>query len=86
MTVEYLDEGTLPFDLHYDSTDPSGPLSGAYKSAGAAQRRNTQTWRTATFILKDPRLVNRQNHGSDVRLFTPGGTLKVHRVTVRRPG
>ena len=86
VTVEYLDEGTLPFDLHYDSTDPSGPLSGAYKSAGAAQRRNTQTWRTATFILKDPRLVNRQNHGSDVRLFTPGGTLKVRRVTVRRPG
>ncbi|KPJ76928.1 MAG: hypothetical protein AMS14_01395, partial [Planctomycetes bacterium DG_20] len=84
VTVEYLDEGALPFDLQYDSTDPSATLSGAYKSAGAAKRTGTGTWRAATFTLNDPRLVNRQNLGSDMRLFTPGDTLKVRRLTICR--
>ncbi|HUU90346.1 MAG TPA: DUF5010 domain-containing protein [Phycisphaerae bacterium] len=84
VTVEYLDEGTLPFDLQYDSTDPHATLSGAYKSAGAVQRKGTGAWRMATFALRDPRLVNRQNLGSDLRLFTPRGTLKVRRLAVRR--
>jgi len=86
VVVEYLDEGTQPLGLHYDSSDPSATLAGAYKAAADVPRTGTGAWKTATFVLKDARLVNRQNLGSDLRLFTPSDPLKVRRIAVRRTG
>jgi predicted alpha-1,2-mannosidase len=84
--VEYLDEGTAPFGLQYDSTDPRGTPLEMYKSAGQIQRTGSGTWRTATFELPDARFANRQNGGSDFRLTAgnaDAGPLTVHRVTLR---
>jgi hypothetical protein len=85
VTVEYLDEGTAPFTLEYDSQDPAATLAGAYKSAGEAKRAGTGQWKQAAFTLKDPRFVNRQNNGSDMRLCAGAGDLKVRRIAVRKP-
>ena len=83
--VEYLDEGTGWFGLQYDSADPSAPLAGAYKDAATVKRTGSGAWKTATFVLADARLVNRENLSSDLRLSTPTD-LKVRRVAVsKRP-
>lgn len=84
ITVEYFDEGTIPFELHYDSTDRTATQEGAYKTAGSVARRNSLRWADCTFHLKDARFVNRQNQSADFRLATPRGTLKVRAVTVKR--
>ena len=84
VTVEYLDEGTAPFTLEYDSQDPAATLAGAYKSAGEAKRAGTGQWKQAAFTLKDPRFANRQNQGSDFRLCAAAGDLKVRRIAVRK--
>jgi hypothetical protein len=83
--VEYLDEGTAPFGLDYDSLDPAAPVRGAFKTAPSAQRTNTGQWRTHIFRLPDARLANRQHQGADFRLAAGGGVdLRVRRVAVRR--
>ena len=84
VTVEYLDEGTVPFGLEYDSTDPAATLAGAYKPAGTVTRGGSGQWKQAAFALKDPRLVNRENHATDFRLTVPAGDLKVRRIAVRK--
>jgi hypothetical protein len=84
VTVEYLDEGTAPLELHYDSADASAPVAGAYKSAGSVARQGSGSWKRAGFTLTEARLVNRQNLASDFRLYTPSGVLTVRCVAVRR--
>lgn len=78
--VEYFDQGTGSFGLHYDST------GSAYANAGDTQRTNTGTWKTASFdLLGDARFANRENGGSDFRISAGSGDankLAVHRVTL----
>jgi hypothetical protein len=47
-------------------------------------RGGSGQWKQAAFALKDPRLVNRENHATDFRLTVPAGDLKVRRITVRK--
>jgi hypothetical protein len=83
--VEYLDRGTAPFGLDYDSTDATAPIQGAFKSALPVQRQDTGAWRRHVFALPDARLANRQHQGADFRLGARGGVdLHVRRVEVRR--
>ena len=84
--VEYLDEGTDPFELHYDSWDENAPVKGAFKPAPPCPRTDTQDWRTHTFVLDDARLANREHQGADFRLHARGTDLRVRRVAVRAPG
>ncbi|MDI9586665.1 MAG: hypothetical protein QM473_20755 [Acidobacteriota bacterium] len=84
--VEYLDEGTAPFELHYDSWDENAPVKGAFKAAPPCPRTDTQDWRTHTFVLDDARLANREHQGADFRLHARGTDLRVRRVAVRAPG
>ncbi|MCX5682237.1 MAG: hypothetical protein NT049_00935 [Planctomycetota bacterium] len=86
VTVEYLDEGKSPLGLDYDSTDPTATLAGAYKDARNVPRTGKGTWKEATFILPDPRMVNRQNASADFRLRSVGAPLKVRRVVVSKAG
>jgi hypothetical protein len=84
VTVEYLDQGTAPFGLDYDSTDETAPIKGAFKSAPACNRTNTGEWKTHVFTLPDARLANREHMGSDFRLWAGGNEdLHVRRVEVR---
>ena len=80
--VEYLDEGTQPFGLQYDSNDCNATLNGAYKDAASVQRTGSGEWRTAAFELPDARFASRQNGGADFRLSAGSSTLTVHRVTL----
>ena len=82
--VEYLDRGTAPFGLAYDSTDESAPINGAFKDAPAVRRTDTGEWKTYTFVLPDARLANRQHQGADLRLWAQDDDLHVRRVEVRR--
>jgi len=84
VTVEYLDEGTAPLALEYDSTDAAATLAGAYKYAGSVIRTGTGNWKEAKFTLSDPRMVNQQNTSADFRLRTIGAPLKVRRVVVTK--
>jgi len=87
VAVEYLDRGTAPFGLDYDSADETAPIHGAFKSAPTCQRTNTGEWRTHVFVLPDARLANREHIGSDFRLWAGGSEdLLVRRVEVRRAG
>ncbi len=83
VAVEYLDQGTAPFGLDYDSTDESAPIKGAFKSAPEHRRTNTGEWKTALFTLPDARFANREHMGSDFRLWGRQDDLCVRRVEVR---
>jgi hypothetical protein len=83
IAVEYLDRGTQEFGLDYDSTDPSAPGRGAFKSAPRCRRTNLGQWRTHVFLLPDAHLANREHMGADFRLFAQGDDLLVRKVEVR---
>jgi hypothetical protein len=82
VAVTYLDEGTDRFVLQYDSNDCAAPVNGAYKDGPGVTRTDTGTWKTATLDLPDARFANRENGGSDFRLFAGGGALTVHSVAL----
>ncbi|NIA31505.1 MAG: T9SS type A sorting domain-containing protein, partial [Actinobacteria bacterium] len=48
---------------------------------GSVQVDNSRQWKTHTFHLANTYFANRENGGSDFRIYTPG-VLFVHRVTV----
>jgi hypothetical protein len=80
--VEYLDEGTQPFGMQYDSNDCTATLNGAYDDAPEVRRTGTGTWKTGTFDLPDARFANRENGGADFRLSAGSSTLTVHSITL----
>jgi len=82
--VEYLDQGTTPFGLDYDSTDETAPIKGAFKAAQPCPRANSGEWKTHAFILPDARFANRQHLGADFRLSAEEEDLHVRRVEVKR--
>jgi len=69
-TVEYYDASGQSFGIHYDSNDPTGTLNGAYTDAGTVTTTGSNEWRTHTFELANVRFANRQNGGSDLRIYT----------------
>jgi len=85
VTVEYLDQESGAFELHYDSNDPEGSVrDGAFKPGGRVDMQGTGEWKTARFVVKDGRFANRAN-GSDLRLAVlGGGNLAVTRVDVTK--
>ncbi|HOF60868.1 MAG TPA: DUF5010 domain-containing protein [Candidatus Latescibacteria bacterium] len=77
--VTYWDgEGTW-FELQYDSRGTA--FLDAYKAAGRRSITGVQEWRTTTFNLKDAWFGNRQNGGSDFRVYA-NGTAWIHQVRV----
>lgn len=83
--VTYLDQGDGTLQLQYDSLDPAAPLDGAYKNARPLlEMKNSGEWRTATVRVDDARIGNRQNDGTDFRLFkVQNDQLAIRRVTLR---
>ncbi|HEY8454871.1 MAG TPA: NEW3 domain-containing protein [Actinopolymorphaceae bacterium] len=83
VTVEYFDAPDMAFEVHYDSTDPSGAVEGAYTNGGSRQTTGTNEWVSTTFELPQVRFANRQNGGADLRIATKND-LCISRVVVSR--
>ena len=84
--IEYvfLDKGQGVVQLHYDSTDATAPVDGAYKALPPTTRQNTGEWRRVTHRLPDPHFQNRQNGLTDLRLHIRGAPLPLREITLRR--
>lgn len=68
--IEYLDSGSGTIGLQYDSLDKTLPLQGTYKeSKEKIEITNSMEWKTAAFTLPDPKISNRENDGTDFRLY-----------------
>jgi hypothetical protein len=80
IAMEYFDEGTAPFSIHYDSID------NPYAGGATGMRTNSGTWKTYVWHLKDIQFAGRENGGADFRIFDNGGgdanDLYVRKVTV----
>lgn len=87
LRIRYLDVGTGDILVQYDSSEPVGPLDGAYREGVRIPRVNSGQWWTVTFTLTKARCANRQNGGADFRLESQGGELLISEVRVSKvPG
>jgi serine/threonine protein kinase/tetratricopeptide (TPR) repeat protein len=69
--VEYQDQGTDSFVIHYDAHDGGPSNDGRFKDTGVIHKTDTGEFRTARFELANPFFSNRIN-GADFRLFDLG--------------
>lgn len=87
LRIRYLDAGTGDILVQYDSSEPIGPLDGAYREGAKIPRKNSGEWRTATVTFIQARCANRQNGGADFRLESRGGDLLISDVRASKvPG
>ncbi|WP_165314302.1 GH92 family glycosyl hydrolase [Agromyces protaetiae] len=86
VNVTYFDQGTGSWNLHYDSAGTTGNPN--YKDSPRWTNTNTNTWKTATFVLPDAEFSNGENGNSDFRLNIGIGQQVIGRVsvTVNGPG
>ena len=89
--VDYFDapaaKDKAPVRLEYDGMDPAGPHGGVYTpSADVLHPVGTETWCTASFRLKRPAFLSRQNGLADFRLHLAGpvGAVLIGEVRVKR--
>ncbi|MEM7048354.1 MAG: hypothetical protein AAF604_01790 [Acidobacteriota bacterium] len=61
--VTYFDNATGIIFLQYDGS------GGAYSNGGIVSMTGTNTWKTHTFTVNDAYFGNRQNRGSDFRVY-----------------
>jgi len=81
--ITYLDEGTDPFQLQYDSYDTSAVQEGSYTNTDLITREDTGNVRYRSLILENARFRGRQNYGSDFRYHVIGDPLYISKITVR---
>ena len=81
--VSFLDVGSTPIGIDYDSIDTTALLGGAFKAAPVIQRTNTGMWRMARLQIDDAAFLGRANR-NDFRLVDRAGNLIVSRVVVRK--
>jgi hypothetical protein len=79
LTIDYLDRGTDAFVLQYDA----GPFPGSYKDAEPVTKTDTGAWLSYTYHLTDASFSNRQNGGSDFRIYDrEDGDEVISRITI----
>ena len=72
VTVEYLDVGTSPWRIEYDSaTKP-------YTAVAGVPMGNTGLWKRTTFALPDAYFGGRENGGSDLRINDFNNAGEIH--------
>ena len=69
VALRYYDSGTGSLELQYDAVDTP------YKSGGSVALTDTATWKEHTFHITDAYFGNRQNGGSDFRVFGGSGNV-----------
>jgi len=79
ITIDYLDQGADTFDLQYDA----GPFPASYKDAETVTKTDTGAWMSYTYHLTDASFANRQNGGSDFRIYDfADGDETISRIAV----
>lgn len=85
VTVTYLDAGTAPIAVQYDSAGAGETLAECYREhPERLPRADSGAWLTATLRLPGARCANRQNAGADFRLTSPGADLAIRRIEVSK--
>ncbi len=81
----YFDAGREPIEVEFDSVVETDALAGRYQRVvPAIARTDSQTWKTATAVLRGARCANRQNASADFRLAVNGADLAVSRMEVTK--
>jgi hypothetical protein len=84
-TVEYFDATPCNFFIEFDGWDSQAKHDGAYsRSEERVRLAGDQQWKMAEFTLKNCRLANRQNGGSDVRIRAANSEFFVRSMTIER--
>lgn len=83
ITIEFFDEGMLaPMQAQYDSNIPDAPVDGTWAGIVLPYRMNSNQWKTVSGLLREARFKNRQNWGSDFRLWGEFVPYTVRKVTI----
>ena len=71
------------FDVQFDGSDSSAPLTGGYTSSPPSRRnRISSTLSEYVFDLKDARFLNSQNGGADFRIRKLNGDLCIRALEI----
>ncbi|MDJ0835595.1 MAG: hypothetical protein QNK37_03705 [Acidobacteriota bacterium] len=80
ITMEYFDQGVGYFRLEYDA------VSSAYKNGVTVSLTGSGTWKSFTWYVNDAYFGNRQNKGSDFRIFrSDNKRFWIDKVTLSLP-
>lgn len=83
LTVEALDEGMLSrIGLQYDSHYTTHAGQGAFSHKEAGVRMGTNKWKTFQILCREVRFANRQNWGSDFRMWGDKTPYTVRKITL----
>lgn len=83
ITMEFLDEGMLaPMQVHYDSNILDAAGNGVWAGIRLPERLGSGKWKTVTGLLREAKFSNRQNHGSDFRLWGEWSPYTVKKITL----
>ncbi|MEO5802733.1 MAG: hypothetical protein ABIR24_04325 [Verrucomicrobiota bacterium] len=81
--VEFLDIGTSPISLEYNSTNLKAPFNGAYEMHPKhLHRTNSGQWRKSAFHLSEAHFRGAQNQNTDFRFYNGGEELIIRSVRV----
>ncbi|ADB32550.1 coagulation factor 5/8 type domain protein [Kribbella flavida DSM 17836] len=80
VSVDYFDQGSGQFGLHYDS--PGDTIPERFKNSEVVTYGDTATWKTHTFALPDAVMTNRSN-GADFRIHHGDGAVDLKVAAVR---
>ncbi|HWD82959.1 MAG TPA: discoidin domain-containing protein, partial [Kribbella sp.] len=80
VSIDYFDEGSGQFGLHYDS--PGDAIPDKFKNSEVVRYGDTKTWKTYTFALPDAVMTNRSN-GGDFRIHNGDGSVDLKVAAVR---
>jgi hypothetical protein len=80
--VTLIDAKAQKIDIEYDGhvTDPKDKIDGRFLDTAQRQLPGSGRLQQVDFVLRHPRLSNRQNYGADFRIR--GSQLAVHQVQV----
>jgi predicted amidohydrolase YtcJ len=80
--IEYFDQGTDSFNIHYDALNGGPYGDGRFKETNLVQKTDSGEFKTAVFLLDDAYFANRDN-GADFRISdNSDGAETIRHVTV----
>jgi len=84
VAVDYFDAVPGQLGIEFDGSDTSAPFNGAYSRSAKIKLAGDQKWKTATFDLKDARLLGSQNGGADFRIVAEAREVAIGKVALQR--
>jgi hypothetical protein len=83
--VTYLDEGTTPIYVEYDTVGTPRTIATRYhRGAPDLPRSDSGQWRTERIVLDRARFANGQNGGCDFRLVSERADMHIARIRVTK--